>query len=844
MDNLANEFANKIKSRFGAGTRPPAAGQWEYPSAGQAQHWSQPPGPTNWQQGPSMYNTQPYGQYPQHPPPQYPTSPNQPLPPPPLPSRPGPGTSLGQNYGSYGQGSPPYDHSSVVQHVQGGYPLQNQPMPPSINPGTRPIGVKPQIGTVDSESFPPTSSDIAGNEGPKHGIAHTSGTYPTPELFHFPLSKHTVLVAPSSYTSRVINEALDNLGPHSTLYLPPGTRWSVSSTIWLKPYQELATLGYPKSENDVAWLDAEEGCTGHILSGTNMPGVRIRNIGVDGGREKYGYCKDNDCMVQLGNGKGHNQHIDSCFLKHPRQWSCLQVFQGSEGVRVTNNFIGPAGYADKEGDHMPWADGISYAGQNGLIAGNNILDATDGGIVLFGAPGTLVTSNTIVTRNRVGLGAINMVDYGPHDGNYLNTRVIHNTIRLEGSYLRIGIGQGGSVWFTPPKDSPRQYNRGATVMYNHITSGGQEAAIGYGFAVSDVEDWICKDNLVATSVAVSGDMSKMSRDPRSLNIGPGAFVCSNQREGQGPKNSSLQEEFVSGPIGRLIDINPGKSNYRVFCPGQLYLPIGQSISLTNVELSFDLDGGVRLKRCTWDRSILWESGSAGRIGGTTTALLVLERDSGKLVIVDHGNVIYDLSPSMPRTVGTTPHISTGTPKSEESIMMVSDTRPHLMLASTTTGCVFWAPIGYEVGYQWRMTEGDGLYICQTTLDSQYTLLSTMNPLGQFVILQTVGGAALPGLVTPRWPLDEKRWKVVWKSHEVGKDAENDLGSRVIFQGDGHLVVYSKKEPGRAFWGSGTSGCHPPAKYLRWGSGSQETPYLSCVTEDGKILWSTHGKTVG
>jgi hypothetical protein len=32
--------------------------------------------------------------------------------------------------------------------------------------------------------------------------------------------------------------------------------------------------------------------------------------------------------------------------------------------------------------------------------------------VLFNAPGTLVTSNTIVAKTRLGLGAINMVDPG------------------------------------------------------------------------------------------------------------------------------------------------------------------------------------------------------------------------------------------------------------------------------------------------------------------------------------------------------------------------------------------------------------------------------------------------
>lgn len=107
------------------------------------------------------------------------------------------------------------------------------------------------------------------------------------------------------------------------------------------------------------------------------------------------------------------------------------MFQGAEGVRVTNNLIGPAGFGDDVGEGGRWADGISYAAQNGLVAGNRVLDATDGGIgesgshldricdielyrlVIFGAPGTLVTSNTIITSTRLGLGAINMVDYGP-----------------------------------------------------------------------------------------------------------------------------------------------------------------------------------------------------------------------------------------------------------------------------------------------------------------------------------------------------------------------------------------------------------------------------------------------
>lgn len=60
-------------------------------------------------------------------------------------------------------------------------------------------------------------------------------------------------------------------------------------------------------------------------------------------------------------------------------------------MTVQNNDIGPCG-TDTFGT---WADGISFACANGLVQNNMIDNPTDGGIVLFGAPGTLVQNNTI-----------------------------------------------------------------------------------------------------------------------------------------------------------------------------------------------------------------------------------------------------------------------------------------------------------------------------------------------------------------------------------------------------------------------------------------------------------------
>lgn len=70
----------------------------------------------------------------------------------------------------------------------------------------------------------------------------------------FALGKSDILTEGPN-TSATIQKALDNLGPSSTLYLPPGSVWDVHNTIFLHEYQEMATLGYPTQESELAlWV--------------------------------------------------------------------------------------------------------------------------------------------------------------------------------------------------------------------------------------------------------------------------------------------------------------------------------------------------------------------------------------------------------------------------------------------------------------------------------------------------------------------------------------------------------------------------------------------------------------
>lgn len=121
----------------------------------------------------------------------------------------------------------------------------------------------------------------------------------------------------------------------------------------------------------------------------------------------------------------------------------MHIIEGAldcNNTTVQNNYIGPCG-SDAQGQ---WADGISMSCANSVVRNNLINNPTDGGVVLFGAPGTRVENNTIwVEKVRVMfvfinyrltvskhtlLGGINMVDYLPWNGDYTGTVVTGNVI--------------------------------------------------------------------------------------------------------------------------------------------------------------------------------------------------------------------------------------------------------------------------------------------------------------------------------------------------------------------------------------------------------------------------------
>lgn len=218
--------------------------------------------------------------------------------------------------------------------------------------------------------------------------------------------------------------------------------------------------------------------------------VVLSHVIVDGNRPNLGY-KSGDALIYAG-GSSSGQVIRAVRIIEPRSWSALHLIQGHpapappcSNALVEDNEIGPAGSSNET-----WADGISLACTNTTVRNNRIIDATDGGIVIFGAPGSLIEGNTIRAETRTLLGGINMVDYDPYEGSYTGTIVRNNTIEASGSVIRIGLGMGTRVWVCLPVESDSTLY-GATVTGNILRGTKMQ----YGFAVDGVQDWTVTANI-------------------------------------------------------------------------------------------------------------------------------------------------------------------------------------------------------------------------------------------------------------------------------------------------------------------------------------------------------------
>lgn len=384
--------------------------------------------------------------------------------------------------------------------------------------------------------------------------------------------------------------------------------------------QQIYTQGLPSGSTRASLVVTGSGQS-NAITGTNESGITIENIQINGNRPALGrIASGSSALIEIG-GNASGQTVQNVYAYETRGWSTIHITEGTvtnstptcQTAKILNNTFAEAG-TDASGT---WADGISLACGNSEVENNTVNDATDGGIVVFGAPGSTISGNTITALTENELGGINMVDYSPMNGNYTGTVVKNNVIDGKSALIKVGIAMGPQVW-----GCGTGTNYGGTVTGNTVE--GENVA--YGYAVNGVTDWTVTGNTdSARHVGVTS-----SSGCGGATATPAAYLVDSAT------SSTLQSQFVSTTkleylLGvsepSILTVPQAPTACGVMTADQGLYP-GQSLTSCDGRFTLDMQGDGNLV-LYFNGSVLWASNTAGHSAGEA-----LMQGDGNFVVYD------------------------------------------------------------------------------------------------------------------------------------------------------------------------------------------------------------------
>ncbi|MEM9026678.1 MAG: hypothetical protein AAGB06_07055 [Verrucomicrobiota bacterium] len=351
-------------------------------------------------------------------------------------------------------------------------------------------------------------------------------------------------------------QAILDLG--DDLVLLQGAVYEVAKTLrYKKAGQRIYTQG-ARFPSEYATLKIADDSLMMLINGSHVEGVILENVICDGNRYELGVVdKPNriggggqPAMVHFGANGGDRTIIRNNVFMNTRTWSTVKMHEGASGMLTENNIIFSIGVDPRgngrETNEIPftWSDGVSCAATDSVIRNNLIIDPTDVGIVLYGAPGTVVENNAIATISRESMGGINLVDplelYAIDKEkniiDYRGVKIRNNYIDAFGARIHMSIPVGCAVWVPHWKG---KILLGGEVSYNTIAGD----ASAYGIVAHGISEWTIMGNIS------TGKYSGLAEygDHRNPPDGPAPFLF----DKPSVVDSELQTDFV--PVERHID---------------------------------------------------------------------------------------------------------------------------------------------------------------------------------------------------------------------------------------------------------------------------------------------------
>jgi hypothetical protein len=384
-------------------------------------------------------------------------------------------------------------------------------------------------------------------------------------IFTTSASAADVLVKPGDDYQAVLDRG-DNL------QFQAATLYPIHKTLVLKHPGQTVSTQKAKGISEYATLRLVDDSITQIIDSHGQDHIIIEKLILDGNRYQLSVSiSSGKPLIFLGGNHANHQTIRDCVLMNARSWSTLKMHEGGLDIRAERNIIIGAG-TDARGNGrefrerpFAWGDGISCAAAGSTIVNNIVLDPTDVGIVLFGAPGSIVRNNVIASVSRESLGAINMVDPLKHYAlnengtrtDYNKLLITENYIHAYGARIHIAVPMGSTIW------APHTAGNvlvGAEVSHNTIDGG----AGGYGFIANGIDNFNIHANKSTAKYSGLGDGLG-----EALPEHPGAFYFAPAEIG----NSKLQKDFLPAErhLLHLLRCNHGPVNemgYRVYSYGE------------------------------------------------------------------------------------------------------------------------------------------------------------------------------------------------------------------------------------------------------------------------------------
>jgi hypothetical protein len=341
-------------------------------------------------------------------------------------------------------------------------------------------------------------------------------------------------------TGTQLQQLLDQAKPGQTVWLEQGAVIRIGAELIVPAGVTLETVGAPAPSDYAAMARLiRTSANGQTLVGVSS-GATLANVWVDGQRSNQSVgMNHNSIDVEVLGGTGTTVRDDR--IDNTSGWSNMVVDEFApdgapcQGVRIVGNLID--GYStkfhwyettgvvdgrvdlgtvtgqlsnlesgqDSVSSTFGFADGISNQCGDSYIADNQIVDATDVSVVLFGGSQwtqhSIVKDNTIVNAGNSGWASMTVDPLYPDTvhANFAGATMTHNLVWTSpNAFLLVIAGIGTVPWFGA--DNGSGYGQ---VKYVDNTSGSVRDNTQMAIEVSNMSGAYVEGNSLLTNLALA-----------------------------------------------------------------------------------------------------------------------------------------------------------------------------------------------------------------------------------------------------------------------------------------------------------------------------------------------------